>query len=1097
MKLNKLISITASIAILMSSASIASLPTAFAATDEETRTFTEDFEGMELTALENNLPTAESGKATIDALMADGWWAVDNNKAYTPGSGGTPDTSDALFHFAAVMSENSNKFLRINTPKSSTANYKLGLGRLFPGQGTNAKGVWEIDFKFRAYAKGATKAQFNFSMNTYNAQLDEAVAQHNIISAYNNKMYLGYRDYFALYDGAGVPQGRIDKNVSPDWWFDVKVIVNCDAKYYSVDLSHDGALIARRGAISFAGDETIGFFKLSALGMGQPSAVFVDDISIKPAENETLIYNEDFEALQNVELAPDGITTGGETEDVSGHSYFEGFTPWRAHSEIGNNYEIQDDPDLVSRVVKLGGDETGSGLVYMQAYENLVTADTQPVRGKVKTSFKIKPENAALGAKVNVIGDCTQDITDEDAVAFEIADNSGTPALVKEDGSLADLDSSTWYDVDLVFDVVEGTVETTVKADGGDEIASFVKSVVTIDAADALKGIMFNVPAGSSVLADDIAIEYDAASAAPEPTTEATAEPAPAVGAIKAVDRDSAAVTDINNVPLNLWAIQIPFGCTLDPATANTSTITFLDENRNPIPYRAKIEKNSYFIYLDEEGLLTAGTQYQITVPATVANIAGDTLGQEYKFKFTTAGEKPKPVVGSIVAVDKDSTQITDINNVPLNLWAVKIPFGCTLDPSTANADTITFMSENMDVIPYRAVIKDNAYYIYLDEEGLLEEGTQSQITVPATVANTSGDEFGQEFKFKFTTTGSSAPDPAPVVGKIAAVDRDSNPVTDINSVPLNLWAIQIPFGCTLDPETANTNTITFMDEYRNPITYRAKIEKNAYYIYLDEEGLLEGGTQYQITVPATVANTAGDTLGQEYKFKFTTEGSKPAPVVGAIVAVDKGGKQITDIESVPLNLWAIKIPFGCTLDPSTANADTITFMSENMDVIPYRAVIKDKAYYIYLDEEGLLEEGTEYQITVPGTVANLAGGELGDEFQFKFKTAASVYGAVSISAVKVNDSPVTALSDITPGSTVAVEVECSEERSGTAVMAFYKEGKLAGLLKVDKDLTAEDKTFEFEVPSELDMAEIDKASIFLWNGFTSIAAYCESVSFE
>ncbi|MBR0365897.1 MAG: hypothetical protein IJH94_03740, partial [Clostridia bacterium] len=43
-----------------------------------------------------------------------------------------------------------------------------------------------------------------------------------------------------------------------------------------------------------------------------------------------------------------------------------------------------------------------------------------------------------------------------------------------------------------------------------------------------------------------------------------------------------------------------------------------------------------------------------------------------------------------------------------------------------------------------------------------------------------------------------------PVFGKIAAVDRDSNPVTDINNVPTNLWAIQIQFGCTLDPETAN-----------------------------------------------------------------------------------------------------------------------------------------------------------------------------------------------------------------------------------------------------------------------------------------------------
>ncbi len=758
MKLRKITSLVTAAAMAMSTAAMLYMPSALAATDEETLTFNEDFEDMELTS-------KAGAEATMQTLFDDGWYPVGNNNAYTA------DATQSLFQFTEVVDEGNRRCLLIKTPGGKAANYKYGLGRLLPGQGVSAKGIWEIDFKFKPYVTGTTKGQFNFGLNTYGANVNETVAQHNIISAYDNKMYMGYRDYLPLYEGAGVPQGRIDGAGLAIEWYDVKVILNCDSRYYSVELSRDGNLVSRRSAISFAGDETIGFFKLSALGMGKPAAVYVDDISIKPAERETLIYNEDFETFSEVVLTKDGMTTGGETEDVSGHSYFGGFTPWRAHKEVGNYYDLQVDPDLTSQVVRLGSAEAGSGLIYMPALEKLADAETQPVRGMVKTSFKIKPETiGASGMKLNAIGDHTQDIKGDSSAAFEIADNDGTPIVMNEGSGVADLDPEKWYDVDLIFDVIEGTVATTVTSDGGEEIASFVKEVGTIKEKSALKGIMFNVPQGSSVLTDDIKIEYYIAP-----------EPAPVVGKIAAVDKDSNPITDIENVPTNLWAIQIPFGCTLDPATANKATITFMDEYRNLIDYRAKIENNSYYIYLDES-VLEGGTQYQVTVPATVANISGDELGQEYKFKFTTAGSKPKPVVGKIAAVDKSGNLVTDINNVPLNLGAIQIPFGCTLDAATANKDTITFVSATGDTIDYRAKIEKNSYFIYLDED-VLTSGTEYQITVPATVANTSGDQLEQEFKFKFKTITDT---PAPLSGaemSISSVDISGEAIAELSDI--------------------------------------------------------------------------------------------------------------------------------------------------------------------------------------------------------------------------------------------------------------------------------------------------------------------------
>ncbi|MBQ7574214.1 MAG: hypothetical protein IJT23_08140 [Clostridia bacterium] len=633
MKLRKLMSLAVTAAMVMTSMAM-SVPMASAETNPETYTFTEDFEGMPIT-------NSSNAAATMDALFGDGWYPVTNNYAYA-----SVDTTQSIYQFAAVMGDDTNHYLRIITPGSSTANYKYGLGRPFPGQGANARGIWEINFKFKPY-KAANGAQFNFGLNTLGATVDETVAQHNILSAYANKMYLGYRDFMPLYQGGGVPQGRIDKNISLDWWYDVKVIVNCDARYYSVELKHDNTVMARRSAISFSGNETIGFFKLSALGMGKPSAVYVDDISIKPAKRETLIYNDDFESYSNVELATAGMETGGETEDVSGTSYFEGFTPWRAHKRIGNYYDLQIDPDLTSQVVRLGDGETaGSGLVYMIAYEKLLEAATQTTRGMVKTSFKIKPETiVGTGATVNAIADYTQDIADNKAVIFRIQDNEGTPALLTPEGNV-DLNSEAWYNVDLTFDVINHNIETKVAEYGTEEeIASFTRNVSSLT---ALKGLMFAVPTGSSVLADDINIEYYA--------------PAPVIdeNGIVLTDAFGNEVADINSVTPALKSIKIPVGCTVKPETASAETIKLKDQNGNEVTYAPSRVDNAYTLLLDK--LLAPNTTYTVTVPKTLANTFGDELGEDFTLTFKTTNALP--YLMNISAVKLGGQEVTELSQI-------------------------------------------------------------------------------------------------------------------------------------------------------------------------------------------------------------------------------------------------------------------------------------------------------------------------------------------------------------------------------------------------------------------------------------------------
>ena len=497
MKLRKILSLTVIASLLMAGFSLTFVPTY---ADGDVTEFTEDFEGY----------TAGDNYAnTLDSLMSNGWYWVNENTVFTDTSA-NPYT--AFTSGLQVVTTDGKKCLQLDTPNANKSNNNYGIGRYFPGQGTAASGVWEINFKFKSYYSGSSKVQFNFSMNTADGSASSGTnAQHNIVSAYDNKMYLGYRNYLTLYNNK-IAQGTVSNAIQPTWWFDVKAIVNCDAKYYSVEVSHDGDLVARRSPVSFAGDETIGFLKLSALGMGNAHRIWVDDISIEKTSREALIYEDGFDEYTLTTLASTGMTTGSSSEVYTGDSYFKYNTPWRYNTSVGNSYAFENDETLSSKVVRLGdlastsGTTEASGLVYMQAGENLVTQSTEPLRGFVKTSFKIKPETIVDDVTVNAIPSVNYDITSSSCEFFNITYNDGAPKLSKGGGEYVPLDPSKWYKVELTFYVVNRAVVTTVTDIATGQVVSFSQSGSSTP--NAVKAIMYKVSGGSSVLMDDIRIEY-------------------------------------------------------------------------------------------------------------------------------------------------------------------------------------------------------------------------------------------------------------------------------------------------------------------------------------------------------------------------------------------------------------------------------------------------------------------------------------------------------------------------------------------------------------------------------------------------------------
>lgn len=566
-RLRKVISLMVTICMVMTCMVFVNVPVVSATTTNTSTEYFEDFEGFSALNQQNTLLT----------LKDSGWYACDDTQLYTNVSTVAPYSSMS-YKLAEITTQDDSKVLKIITAGQTKGNTsaQYGYGRALPGVAANgaATGVYQIQFDYKPVLT-SNKAQFYFGLNTADGSASSATnAQHNLVAAYGTNFYTGYRNYQTLYNsGNSIPQGTIGASAAGGViWYTVKATVDCDARYYSVEIYNrsTGALIARRSPISFAADENVGFIKFSALGLDNVYAVYIDNVHILANQtNDNLIYNETFDTFSTSNSYQASTGMSGE---VSGTSYFEGYTPWRYHANVGKAYAFGTMNG--SQVVRLGGG-TASGLVYWQIGEDLVNRATQPARGLFKTSFKFRPATIGDDVTVNVASNATDLNNNDEHAFFKIANDSGTPTYVAADGTTQALTNGAWYQAELFFDVVNQVVTTRI-TDTSHHSRVFSQSGESTPIT--VKAIMYKVPSTSAVYMDDIKLEYCSASdvpATPAPTEAPTAEPTQAPTA-PTVDMGSAKPA-VNGENAFYYVINV----TLNDGTASAFTVKHYPTDRD------------------------------------------------------------------------------------------------------------------------------------------------------------------------------------------------------------------------------------------------------------------------------------------------------------------------------------------------------------------------------------------------------------------------------------------------------------------------------------------------------------------------------------
>ncbi|MCP4693427.1 MAG: hypothetical protein GY859_35640 [Desulfobacterales bacterium] len=298
------------------------------------------------------------------------------------------------------------------------------------------------------------------------------------------------------------------------------------------------------------------------------------------------------------------------------------------------------------------------------------------------------------------------------------------------------------------------------------------------------------------------------------------------------------------DIPINT-AISVTFSEVVDAATLTTASFT-VNDGANDIPGAVVVMGATALFtptaYLENSAVYTA------QVAAGVTDLAGNALGADYTWSFTTGpyvdvlrpAVLSKAPVGSDVSVDAE----------------VVITFTEPMDPASITTAVFTLQNGAGDVAG--AVSLDGADATFTPDQPLDYE-TVYTATMTTGAMDLAGNHMQYDYYWQFTTE--EAPDLTPPF--VTAVD----PVDLAVDVPVGA-TLSVTFSEEMDAATLTTATLIIDDGASDiPGTVSAAGDAATF----TPDAALSYGAMYTATVAAGVADLAGNPLVSDYTWTFTT----------------------------------------------------------------------------------------------------------------------------------------------------------------------------------------------------------------------------------
>jgi len=298
-------------------------------------------------------------------------------------------------------------------------------------------------------------------------------------------------------------------------------------------------------------------------------------------------------------------------------------------------------------------------------------------------------------------------------------------------------------------------------------------------------------------------------------------------------------------VPLDM-IIAATFNEPMDPSTITQESFILRSGAKGFLELSGALtyDGNSSTMSFVPSSKLIANTTYTATIAATVKDLTGNALQENYIWTFS-CGTTISPMVVSTDPVNNDS-------GVFLNK-TVNATFNQAMDPLSLTAATVTLMQGTTSVA---GTVSYSGTTVSFNPTSALASGTVYTGTISAGAKNVPGTTMADDYVWNFTT------------GIITAPKVNSNdPLTLATNVALNK-VISVVFSEAMNPSTITTSSFTLMigtTSVAGTVNYSGTTAT-----FTPTGGLLSGNI-YTATITTAAKNPAGIPVANNHVWSFST----------------------------------------------------------------------------------------------------------------------------------------------------------------------------------------------------------------------------------
>lgn len=324
--------------------------------------------------------------------------------------------------------------------------------------------------------------------------------------------------------------------------------------------------------------------------------------------------------------------------------------------------------------------------------------------------------------------------------------------------------------------------------------------------------------------------------------------------------------------------VEAGFSEALDPDSVGNSALT-LSDGTNNIAGTVALANNDLRIIFTPSADLEGETDYTVTVSSTVTDLAGNALGADDSWSFTTADITGPSIDSRSPAADALGVAVTA---------AVEVGFSEALDPDSVGATSVTLSDGTNDVAGAIALANGNMTIVFTPDAALASS-MQYIVTVSGSVTDVAGNTLGADDSWNFTTADMTAP-----------VVTQRSPAADATNVAVAA-SVEVTFSETLDPNSVAANAIVVTDN-SGPVAGTVSLAGNDTVVVFTPGAELASGMMHTVTVSGAISDLAGNTLGADLNWSFTTVQAAPATARVAYSNFRTGGEpdsiRVVDISS-------------------------------------------------------------------------------------------------------------------------------------------------------------------------------------------------------